>query len=226
MSDRSFGKNFLVYCSIPVITIVITGIISLKSDTPTFFAMTRRTNTHYRTREYLTLDEVKELIHASGCRGRHQHRDSTLLLMLFRHGLRAIEAASLKWDAVMWKEQSIWINRVKGSESGMHLLQPDEIEALTELKRLYPNDGNYIFVGTTGKMLSVDSIERIVFEAGKLAGMGKVHPHQLRHSCGFHLANQGATTRDIQDYLGHKNIQHTVRYTKITPNRFKAFQWN
>ncbi|KAB8313975.1 tyrosine-type recombinase/integrase [Tolypothrix campylonemoides VB511288] len=186
--------------------------------------MTRRLNTHYRTREHLTLDEVTELIHAASTRGRHQHRDSVLLLMMFRHGLRATEAAQLKWDAIMWKEQSIWINRVKNSESGMHFLPPDEIEALTELKRLYPNT-LYIFPTESGNAMSVDSIERIVTEAGKLARLGKVHPHQLRHSCGFHLANQGATTRDIQDYLGHKNIQHTVRYTKLNPNRFKAFQW-
>ena len=51
----------------------------------------------------------------------------------------------------------------------------------------------------------------------------KVHPHMLRHACGFKLANDGHDTRALQAYLGHKNIQHTVRYTELAPSRFKDF---
>jgi site-specific recombinase XerD len=51
----------------------------------------------------------------------------------------------------------------------------------------------------------------------------KVHPHMLRHACGFKLANDGTDTRSLQAYLGHKNIQHTVRYTELSPTRFKDF---
>jgi site-specific recombinase XerD len=50
-----------------------------------------------------------------------------------------------------------------------------------------------------------------------------VHPHMLRHACGYKLANDGHDTRAIQHYLGHKNIQHTVRYTELAPTRFRAF---
>jgi site-specific recombinase XerD len=50
----------------------------------------------------------------------------------------------------------------------------------------------------------------------------KVHPHMLRHACGFKLANDGHNTRSLQAYLGHKNIQHTVRYTELSPTRFKS----
>jgi site-specific recombinase XerD len=51
----------------------------------------------------------------------------------------------------------------------------------------------------------------------------KVHPHMLRHGYGYALANAGHDTRAIQDWMGHKNIQHTVRYTELAPDRFKDF---
>ena len=50
-----------------------------------------------------------------------------------------------------------------------------------------------------------------------------IHPHMLRHACGFKLANDGHDTRALQHYLGHRNIQHTVRYTEMAPDRFKDF---
>src|SRR6516225_221111 len=50
-----------------------------------------------------------------------------------------------------------------------------------------------------------------------------IHPHMLRHGCGYALANAGHDTRRLQAYLGHKNIQHTVRYTELAPDRFKDF---
>jgi type 1 fimbriae regulatory protein FimB/type 1 fimbriae regulatory protein FimE len=74
------------------------------------------------------------------------------------------------------------------------------------------------------KKLSTRSIRHIVARAGKLAGISfQVHPHQLRHSCGYYLAASGHDTRAIQDYLGHKNIHHTVRYTQMSPQRFENF---
>lgn len=50
-----------------------------------------------------------------------------------------------------------------------------------------------------------------------------VHPHMLRHACGFKLANDGQDTRAIQVYLGHANIAHTARYTELSPTRFRNF---
>ncbi len=67
-------------------------------------------------------------------------------------------------------------------------------------------------------------MRKIIARAGELAGLGfPVHPHMLRHACGFKLANDGHDTRAIQHYLGHKNIQHTVRYTELAPDRFNGF---
>ena len=185
----------------------------------------RQKNSVYRSREYLTPKEAFHLIQMAGERGRHRLRDRTLLLMMFRHGLRAGEASLLKWDAVMFDERNVSITRLKGSESGIHRLQTDEIEALLQLKEQYP--GNYhLFVGERDKKLTTGAIAKIMMRAGELANLPlPVHPHMLRHSCGYYLAEQGLPTRDIQEYLVHKNIQHTVRYTAANPARFDRIQW-
>ncbi len=185
----------------------------------------RQKNSVYRSREYLTPKEVTQLIEAAGNRGRHRLRDRTLLLLMFRHGLRAGEASQLKWDAVMLDERNVSITRLKGSQSGIHRLQADEIEALEQLRERYP--GNYhLFVGERDKKLTTGAIAKIMMRSGELADLPlPVHPHMLRHSCGYYLAEQGLPTRDIQEYLGHKNIQHTVRYTAANPARFDRIHW-
>lgn len=186
----------------------------------------RKHNSAYRSREYLTLDEVKTILDAAFERGRHRERDRTLLLLMFRHGLRPGEAATLKWDAIMIDKRVIYINRLKGSQSGNHPLQPDEVEGLLRLKALYPNS-YFVFANERGDCLTVEAIQKIVSRASVKAGLlVKVHPHMFRHSCGYFLAEQNRSTRDIQDYLGHKNIQHTVRYTAQNPKRFEQFNWD
>jgi len=62
----------------------------------------------------------------------------------------------------------------------------------------------------------------MIRDYGRLAGLPvEAHPHMLRHACGFALADQGADTWLIQDYVGHRNIQHIVRYTTTNPARFE-----
>jgi integrase len=188
--------------------------------------LSRQPNLTYRSREYLTPREVQRLIEAAGQRGRHPLRDRTLLLLMFRHGLRAGEACLLKWDAVMLEERCIAISRLKGSNSGVHRLQPDELEALVRLRDRY--SGSYaLFVNERGARLTTGAISKMMKRSGELADLPlPVHPHMLRHSCGYYLAEQGLPTRDIQEYLGHKNIQHTVRYTAANPARFDRIIWN
>jgi len=68
------------------------------------------------------------------------------------------------------------------------------------------------------------SVPKIIGRAGDQAQLGfPVHPHMLRHACGLKLINEGHDTRAIQHYLGHRNIQHTVRYTNLAPDRFRTF---
>jgi type 1 fimbriae regulatory protein FimB len=189
-------------------------------------ALVRQKNRVYRSREHLTADEVQHLIEVAGLRGRYPLRDSTLLLIMFRHGLRPGEAHLLKWDAVMVAARSISITRLKGSMSGVHRLQADELEALVELRAQFP-DSTHVFMGERHQPLTTGAIAKIMKRAGELAELPlPVHPHMLRHSCGFYLAEQGLPTRDIQEYLGHKNIQHTVRYTAANPARFDRIMWN
>ena len=185
----------------------------------------RSKNIEVRSREYLTLDEVDVLLTASRSRGRHQVRDYALLLLMFRHGLRVSEAIGLRWDAVMFEDRTINVTRLKKSESGVHPLQLDEVVALQALREITPRQ-NHLFMGERGKPLSRHAVAKILERCADLAGLTiDIHPHMLRHACGYYLANQGLDTRLIQDWLGHRNIQHTVRYTKLNPERFKEIAW-
>ncbi len=149
-----------------------------------------------------------------------------LLLLMYRHGLRVGEACLLKWDAIMFDQAAIAITRLKGSTSGVHRLQADELALLKELKE-QSNGSFHLFNGERGNPLSEDAIAKMIARCGELAELPlPVHPHMLRHSCGYWLAEQGLPTRDIQEYLGHKNIQHTVRYTAANPARFDRIQWD
>jgi type 1 fimbriae regulatory protein FimB/type 1 fimbriae regulatory protein FimE len=82
----------------------------------------------------------------------------------------------------------------------------------------------FVFVSERGAPFSTAGFARMLERAAETARLEiKVHPHMLRHACGFKLANDGVDTRALQAYLGHKSIQHTVRYTELEPTRFKGF---
>ena len=182
----------------------------------------RTRNIEVRSREHLTLDEVEELMKAAGNTGRHTHRDCTLILTMFRHGLRVSEAVDLKWDQVDFKKGSIHINRLKNGKPATHYLEGDEMRALRRLRRENPK-GPFIFLSERGGPLTRSTVNKLVERAGREAEIEfPVHPHMLRHACGYYLANKGIDTRTIQDYLGHVSITHTVRYTELSPNKFKG----
>lgn len=178
------------------------------------------------SRDHLTAREVKLLIEAVKSKGGwYSQRNALLILMLYRHGLRRSEAARLRWSDVDLEEGTIYIRRIKGSRSGRHPLLGDEMRALKKLKRDYFPSPN-VFTGNRHTPLSERSISHIVHQAGLLAGFDfTVHAHLLRHACGYYLANKGVDTRTIQDYLGHANIQNTVRYTQLSAKRFEGL-WN
>ena len=183
----------------------------------------RRANRKVRSREYLTPDEVKRLIAAVGAAGRHTGRDQTLLTLMYRHGLRVSEAVSLRWDQVDLKAGLLHVNRLKNGVASTHPLRGPELRKLRQLRRDYP-DGPYLFVSERGGPMTASNVRKMVTRAGETAELGfPVHPHMLRHACGYKLANDGHDTRALQHYLGHKNITHTVRYTEMAPDRFKGF---
>ena len=183
----------------------------------------RKKNSDVRSREFLTADEVDRLMAAAGSTGRHRHRDRTLILLAYRHGLRVSELVSLRWDQVDLRQGHLHVTRLKNGTPSTHPIRGPEIRALRRLRRDYP-DTPYLFVTERGGPLTASTVRKLVARAGKEAGIEfSVHPHMLRHALGYKLANDGHDTRAIQHYLGHRNIQHTVRYTELSPDRFNGF---
>lgn len=176
-----------------------------------------------RPREYLTPREVQALLTAAK-KGRHGRRNFAMLLLTYRHGFRASEITTLRLTDLHLKEQWIQCRRLKGSRTGVHPLKEDEVCALNRLLESRPaHAGDFVFCSERGKRLSRFAFWRIVSETGKRAGFPfPVYPHQLRHSCGFYLANRGCDVLLIQTYLGHVWIHNTARYTTLTPQRFRG----
>jgi type 1 fimbriae regulatory protein FimE len=183
----------------------------------------RRKNADYRSREYLTEQEVGQLMEAAAKVGRHGHRDSTLIMLSYRHGLRVTELVNMRWDQVDLKTGLMHVNRLKHGNPSVHPLGGPELRALRRLQRDY-STLPYVFNSERNAPLSPDAFRKIIGRAGEEAKLPfSVHPHMLRHACGYKLAQAGQDTRAIQHYLGHKNIQHTVRYTQLSSERFKDF---
>jgi integrase len=183
----------------------------------------RPPNAELRQREYLTQAEAQKLMKEAR-KGRYGERDATLISIAFRHGLRATEICDLQWSQVEFgRSACLHVRRAKNGKPSVHPLRGDEIRALRELKRLFP-DSAFVFATERGGPFTTDAVNRLIKRIGERAGLPfKVHAHMLRHGCGYALANAGHDTRAIQDWLGHRSIQHTVRYTELSPTRFKDF---
>jgi len=183
----------------------------------------RRRNAEVRAREYLTDPEVARLI-AAASGNRHGHRDATAALIAYRHGLRAAELVTLRWDAIDFAHGRVHVYRVESGSESVHPLSGRELRALRRLKREQDPASPFVFASERAAPFTPAGFRKMVARLGVAADLGfPVHPHMLRHACGFKLANDGVDTRSLQAYLGHRNIQHTVRYTELAPTRFKNF---
>jgi type 1 fimbriae regulatory protein FimB/type 1 fimbriae regulatory protein FimE len=183
----------------------------------------RPPNSKLRTREYLTEGEVERLMQAAKG-NRRGHRDATMILVAYRHGLRAAELTDLRWEQVEFRAATLHVRRVKQGTPSTHPVLGDELRALRRLQREQQAKSPFVFTSERGAPFSTAGFARMVERAGVEAKLSfKTHPHMLRHACGYALANKGHDTRALQAYLGHRNIQHTVRYTELTPTRFKDF---
>lgn len=181
----------------------------------------RLANAEYRTREYLTPSEVERLIKAAS-RNRRGHRDATMILTCYRHGLRASELVSLEWSQIEFNAANVHVRRLKGSTDAVHPIRGDELRALRRLQREQEPKSAFVFTSERGSPFTTAGFLRMIQRAGEAAKLGfPVHPHMLRHAAGYKLANDGVDTRTLQAYLGHKSINNTVRYTELAPNRFK-----
>ena len=141
---------------------------------------------------------------------------------MYRHGLRVSEAISLKRSDVNLAQSRLWVKRLK---NGLSVEQPIDGEELRAIKR-YLNSRDdmlpWLFISERQQALTRQSINYLIKSASKRAQLTDIHPHMLRHSCGYYLANKGYELRLIQDYLGHRDPKHTVHYTRIASIRFEG----
>jgi type 1 fimbriae regulatory protein FimB/type 1 fimbriae regulatory protein FimE len=183
----------------------------------------RPPNKDLRTREHLTEREVERLIKAAQD-NRYGHRDAIMVLVAYRHGLRAAELVDLRWEQIDFRTATLHVRRVKQGTPSTHPILGDELRALRRLQREQEPKSPFAFTSERGAPFTPSGFARMIERAGIVAKLSfKAHPHMLRHACGYALANRGHDTRALQAYLGHRNIQHTVRYTELSPTRFKNF---
>ena len=181
----------------------------------------RRSDADYgRERRYLTPAEVELLIATARKRGRYGQRDALAILMCYRHGLRVSELVALRWSQITWEgTPRLTVQRRKGSISGVaHALDKAESRMLKQLQSEQPAGTTHIFQGERGTV-DVHWFRRMLRRVGLECGLPLVHPHGLRHSCGFALADRGRDLREIQPHLGHKSISNTTQYVELRPGR-------
>lgn len=176
---------------------------------------------------YVTEEQVKELRKAAK-KTKNPLRNELIILMLYRHGLRASELCNIRMDHLKLKEAKLYVERLKGSNDFMHPIEGEELRLIRRYlkeREKYGQSLPWMFVTSTGNQLTRQSLTYLIETTSREAGIKGIHPHSLRHGCGYYLANKGIDIRVIQDYLGHKNIQNTVRYTQLSGKQFIGL-WN
>lgn len=168
------------------------------------------------TLTFLTQNEIKALLDGAKRRGL---RDYAMILLAYRHGLRASEICNITVENLDLDAGNVRCERGKGSISNWQQLAKDEVKAVAAwLRRRPKTDSQFVFVSRKGTPVSRCQFFRIVREVGMKAGLSpeKCHPHILKHSVGTHLANAGMPVQVIQQRLGHRNIQNTMKYLQVS----------
>lgn len=198
----------------------VAKIVQLESNTSKSPRSLR--NIDLRNREYLAEDEVEKLVKVIRKKSRNPDRDECLVWMMFQHGLRVSEIVNITWDQINFKTGMLHVNRLKGSIDGVHPITGKVMRLLRKLEK-QKNKQRYVFISERKAVMDHQAVYRMLRRMEKEAELGfPLHPHMLRHSCGYYLANKGTDTRTIQQYMGHAHIANTVRYTHLDSRRFNG----
>ncbi|MGH7047562.1 MAG: tyrosine-type recombinase/integrase [Stellaceae bacterium] len=185
--------------------------------------LTRKKDAEYRDRTYLRPEEIDKLVRTAKERGRYGLRDALAITMAFRHGLRASELVSLRWRQIDFTSKPVHlaVQRLKGSVNSTQPVKGDELRMLREWRREQAEGWEDLILTTErGTGWTVGGFRRMLQRAAEACELGvAVHPHMLRHSAGFALADRGRDLREVQAFLGHKNVSNTTRYVELRPGR-------
>lgn len=170
----------------------------------------RRTETTH----FLTTDEVSRLLKVIT-----KKRDKAIFLLAYRHGLRSEEVARLKTSDLDFKKLRLMVHRVKGSHSGEHPMESDEVRIIKAYlkERGGESESPILFPSNRGTEITTRMLRYMMKDYGEAAELPlhKRHFHVLKHSIATHLLSAGADIRFVQDWLGHANIQNTMVYTHL-----------
>ena len=136
--------------------------------------------------------------------------------------MRVSEAITLSRDQVNLAHARLWVERLKNSLCVEHPIAGDELRAIKRYLATRTDKLPWLFVSERGQPLTRQAVNYLIGAAAESAGLKNVHPHTLRHSCGFYLADKGTDLRTMQDYLGHRDPRHTVHYTRVSGRRFEG----